>query len=79
MSYNVHPYPLFTSRWDGAAGRSVWEQNGFSPGMSVKQLYLAHILGGLASNPATMLNIEEHLDYAIKLADIAVAKSSGIL
>jgi hypothetical protein len=40
-------------------------------GMSLQAFYLAHILTGLASNPATMLNIEEHMDYAVKLSALA--------
>lgn len=69
--YNVHPITLYTSRYDPAKNATVYEASGHQPGMTVKQLYMAHILTGIASNPATMLSPEEHIKYAAKLAELA--------
>lgn len=72
---SMHPHPIYQSGWDNQRGRSTYEQTGTNPGMSTAHFFLGHILTGLASNPATMLNIEEHLDYAIKLAELAHNKT----
>lgn len=46
-------------------------------GMTLKQYYLGCILQGLASNPATMLNIDDHLVYAERLARSAANTPSS--
>jgi hypothetical protein len=77
MSYQVHPYPLFTSYHNPATNRTEYQASGHSPGMTVKQLWLGQILASIAVNPATMLDPETHVEYAIKLVDLAFLKSGG--
>ena len=73
---SAFPYTVVTSTWDNVAQRSVREPSGTMPGMTTAHYFLGHILGGLASNPTTMLNMEEHLEYAIRLAKLADEKTS---
>ena len=77
MSRPAFPHAIYSSGWDATKQRTSYEETGTSPGMTVGHYFLGHILSGLASNPATMLNIEEHLDYAVKLADLAEKKTAG--
>lgn len=75
MSKGAFPHPLYQSGWDAQKQRISYEQTGVAPGMTVGHYYLGCILGGLASNPTTMLNMEDHLEYAIRLADLAEKKT----
>lgn len=77
MSYQAHPYPTYGSYFDSQKNRTVFEQNGFIPGMSVKQLWLGQIIAAMAGNPATMLDPEAHVDYAVKLVELAYVKMPG--
>ena len=52
----------------GNHGHAPMEPSYTEPGMSLEAFYFAHILGGLASNPTTMLNIEDHMAYAERMA-----------
>lgn len=61
----------------GSFGNAPMEPVGSSTGMSIRQMYMAHILAGLASNPTTMLNIEDHLEYAWRMAGVAFNISAG--
>lgn len=75
MSKGVFPHPIYQSLWDAQKQRTTYEQTGTSPGMSVGHHFLGCILMGLASNSATMLNMEDHLEYAIRLAELAEKKT----
>jgi len=77
MSHQVHPYPTFVSNYDSEKNRWIYEQSAYAPGITVRQLYLVHILAAIASNPATMLDPETHVDYAVKLATLAYEKMPG--
>lgn len=74
---NVHPQDYFQSSYDASKNRSVWEKSGQNPGMTIGHYYLAHILQAIAANPATMLDPEAHVDYAVKLAKLAMEKTDG--
>lgn len=71
---NAFPYTYYNSRYVDNVGH-VNEPAGCNPGMTLEQFYLAHILTGLASNPGTMLNVEDHIDYAVRMAKMAAARS----
>lgn len=75
MGVNVYPQDIFISYYDPAKGRQSWEQSNGMPGMSVKQMYLGQILAAIAMNPTTMLDPETHVGYAIKMVELAVAKT----
>lgn len=68
MSRNAFPTGIFQSGWNAAKQSTSFEQTGTSPGMTMAHYFLGCMLTGLAANPATMLNMEEHLDYAIRVA-----------
>lgn len=70
MSRYAHPYCSGSNNYGHRAADI--------PGMSTAEVFLAHILTGLASNPATMLDIESHLDYAIRMASLAQQKASNV-
>lgn len=72
--YNVYPTPTFVCNYDAQKNRTVNEQSGITPGMTVKQLMLCHVLGAMVTNPATMLDPEAHVDYAVKLVELAYRK-----
>ncbi len=74
---NVHPMPIFTSGWDAQRQRNTYEQTGSAMGMTVKQLWMGQMLVAMANNPATMLDPEHHVDYAVKLINMAYAKISN--
>lgn len=70
-SFNVFPYGYYQSRYNSEKNQTEWFKTSDSPGMTMRQYYLGQILIGLAHNPATMLDPETHIDYAVKLADLA--------
>lgn len=74
MTHTVHPQPIFQQHWDSQKSRTVWEQTGFMPGMTVKQLWMGQMLVAMTNNPATMLDPEHHVDYAVKLINLAYNK-----
>lgn len=74
MTYNVHPYPMFTTYFDSAQNRTMYQQSGYSPGMSVQQLWMGQILAAMVASPAILLDPEEQVDYAIKLVRLAYSK-----
>ena len=74
MPHNVHPMPFFTSYYDTAANRTRYELSGSTPGMSVKQLWMGQVLAAMAANPAMMLDPETHIEYAVKLVELAHKK-----
>lgn len=76
MSYQVHPYPVYSSSYDSQKNRNVYEQTSCMQGMSVKQLWMGQVLAAIAANPATMLDPEHHVDYAVKLVELAFNKMS---
>jgi hypothetical protein len=71
---NAFPYTYYNTRYVDNVGH-VTEPAGCYSGMTLAQFYLAHILTGLAANPSTMLNVEDHIDYAIRMAKMAAEKS----
>ena len=77
MTYNVHPYPIIQSSYNSAKNGYDYQQSSYNPGMTVKQLWLGQILASMAANPATMLDPETHVDYAIKLVELAYVRMPG--
>lgn len=76
MARSAFPYNIIASAWRD--GHNVHEPSAAMPGMSIEHYFLGQILCGLAMNPVTMLNIEEHLDYAIRLSELAARKTDSM-
>lgn len=76
MHRAVFPSPIFTGHFDAAQSKTVHQQTSATMGMSVCHYFLGQILSGLAANPVTMLDIESHLDYAIRLAEEAEKRTT---
>ena len=72
---NVFPHGIFMSGWDASKQNTTFHQTGQTPGMSTAHYFLGCMLTGLASNPSTMLNMEEHLQYAMRVAITAAEES----
>lgn len=70
----MHSHTIYSTTFD-AQGRAINIPSYDTDGMTIAHYFLGQILSGLASNPTMMLNIEEHLDYAIRLAETAANKT----
>lgn len=71
---NVHPFPYFTTNYNPQTNKTEYQMSGCTPGMTVKQLWMGQVLAAMATNPATMLDPETHVEYAIKLVELAYSK-----
>lgn len=68
---HVHPTTIYAVN-----GHGVREPQYQIDGMTVHQLFVAHMLGGLMAHyPAVMLDPETHINNVIKLAHMAFEKA----